>query len=201
MALEHFLLYHPDVNICHACTDNDNAGEMAAAKILALPHDDKRFSHVGTARDAPPFGKDWNDAIMEIKRRERNRCINIPESRGNQDKGDHINMKALQSMVGGEIDLAPLNKRAVIVWGITGGGIKDKSGAFAVCGLNDDGKLTSLHPYWAQQYKREFTPREPEEKMPFIKEQLANAQKAAADFNSAAKDKPVKARKQDGMDV
>jgi len=71
VALSHFLQYHPFVDLCLACTDNDGAGEIAAGKIMALPKTDSRFTHVRVDRNAPPSGKDWNDALMEIRKQER----------------------------------------------------------------------------------------------------------------------------------
>ena len=300
VALEHFLLHHPYVNTCHVCTDNDKAGETAAARIIALIKGDKRFSHVSVERGAPPIGKDWNDTLMEIRKQER-KYKNIPEGRGYHNKearamidarkdiifrdehykeifkikdGDRIkitvaydgeelirkcrfldeahmfvgstclhmdeflekqaragnkyepvhtepkldilfvvpgqkprdleipiDINALRVLVGGEPAITPLNDHAVIVKGVTGGDANNKDGAFAVCGFND-GELTSLHPYWAQKYKLEFTPRDREEKKPSIKEQLAGAQKSAAELNrNAAGDRPAKNRKKDGMDI
>ena len=301
VALEYFLLHHPDVNICLMCTDKDNAGEAAAARIIALTKKDKRFSHVSVYRGVPPFGKDWNDTLMKIREQERSQYKHIPVGRGYQDKEDHamtdarkdivfrgedykekfrikdgdrikitvaydgeeiirkcrfldeahmfvgstclhmdefmerqtrvgnkyepvhtepkldilfvepgqkprdleipIDINALRVLVGGEPAMAPLNDHAVIVKGLIGGDVNKKSGAFAVCGLND-GALSSLHPYWAQKYKLEFAPRDREEKKPSIKEQLAGAQKAAAELNRvAAGDRPAKNRKKDGMDI
>ena len=71
VALTHFLAFHPFVDDCRACTDNDDAGKLAAAKIMALPQEDKRFSHISAVREAAPIGKDWNDTLKEFRRRER----------------------------------------------------------------------------------------------------------------------------------
>jgi hypothetical protein len=70
VALDHFLVFHPFVDLCIASTDSDEAGVMVAAKIMALA-DDSRFFHVRVDRITPPFGKDWSDTIMEIRRQER----------------------------------------------------------------------------------------------------------------------------------
>ena len=298
VALKHFLLHHPDVNICLVCTDNDDAGELAVLRIIAMHNEDKRFSHISIERNAPFFGTDWNDTIMEIRFRERNQQHRYTSAdRGNKEKEDYtmvdarkdiifrdedykekfrikdgdrikitvaydgeeiirkcrfldeahmfvgstcfhmdefmekqarvgnksepvptepkldivfvepnrkprdvelpINLTALRTLVGGEPDFAPLGDHSAIVWGNKGRGIRDKSDAFAVCGVND-GKLTSLHPYWAQKYKREYAPRE-EEKKPSITELLADTKKAAVEHNRAAA--PMKDRKKDGMDI
>ena len=71
VALTHFLSFHPFVDYCLAGTDNDDAGEIAANKIMALPKEDKRFSHVYVTRERPPIGKDWNDSLVELRRQER----------------------------------------------------------------------------------------------------------------------------------
>jgi light-regulated signal transduction histidine kinase (bacteriophytochrome) len=76
VALEHFLMHHPEVNMCIACTDSDEAGEIAAAKIMSLPKEDERFFHVSVDRVASPIGKDWSDTLMEIKRQERIQNMN-----------------------------------------------------------------------------------------------------------------------------
>ena len=55
-ALEHFLKRHPEVTQCLVCTDNDEAGELAAAKVAKLPG-------ISTARAPPLHGKDWSDTL------------------------------------------------------------------------------------------------------------------------------------------
>ena len=55
-ALEHFLKGRPEVTQCLVCTDNDEAGELAAAKIAKLPG-------ITTARAPPLHGKDWSDTL------------------------------------------------------------------------------------------------------------------------------------------
>jgi hypothetical protein len=64
-ALRSFLERHGEVKTVIACTDNDEAGNLAAAKIAALPG-------IKVTRSLPPGGKkDWNDALKEIQRRAR----------------------------------------------------------------------------------------------------------------------------------
>jgi hypothetical protein len=58
-ALTHFLETHPEITHCVACSDNDEAGEQAAAKIAGLPD-------ITVTRSAPPSGKDWNDTLKSI---------------------------------------------------------------------------------------------------------------------------------------
>ena len=99
VALEHFLLNHPDVSFCLVCTDNDKAGETSAARIMSMTKEDKRFFHVSVDRKAPVFGKDWNDTLVEFRRQERNQYENIPTSRSNQDKEDHTMIDARKDIV------------------------------------------------------------------------------------------------------
>jgi hypothetical protein len=54
-ALERFLTTHSHVCQVFAGTDNDEAGEQAAARIAALPN-------IDVLRLKPPKGKDWADA-------------------------------------------------------------------------------------------------------------------------------------------
>ena len=61
VALEHFLSRHPEVSRCLACTDNDRAGEMAAARIAGMPG-------ITAERLAPAHGKDWNDTLQAVKK-------------------------------------------------------------------------------------------------------------------------------------
>ncbi len=96
-----------------------------------------------------------------------------------------ISMAALRDLLGGQPDISPLGYKAAVVYGITGP--FDKSGAYAVFGLNGD-HLASLHPYSAQQYKREFALREQvaeANRKPSIAERLSDAKKAAAEINAA----------------
>ena len=61
LALEHFLKTHTEVTHCHICTDNDNAGEMAAAKITKIPG-------ITSVHSPPTQGNDWNDTLQSIQK-------------------------------------------------------------------------------------------------------------------------------------
>jgi hypothetical protein len=64
-ALRNFLERHGEVKTVIACTDNDEAGDLAASKISELPG-------IEAVRSIPSGGeKDWNDALREMRRRER----------------------------------------------------------------------------------------------------------------------------------
>ena len=63
-ALEHFIKQNPQVTHIHICTDNDEAGELAATKIAQLPA-------ITTARSPPVMGNDWNDALQAMQKAER----------------------------------------------------------------------------------------------------------------------------------
>ena len=56
IALEGFLERHREVINCIACTDNDEAGNRAAEKIVEL-------HGISVTRSLPFAGKDWNDAL------------------------------------------------------------------------------------------------------------------------------------------
>ena len=64
LGLEHFLKYNPQVNHCIVCTDNDEAGDMAAAKIMDI-------SEITTERLLPSFGTDWNETLLALQKAER----------------------------------------------------------------------------------------------------------------------------------
>ena len=57
LALTRFLEQHPEIKNITVCTDNDEAGDLAAAKIAELT--DYRVT-----RSRPPAGKDWNEALQ-----------------------------------------------------------------------------------------------------------------------------------------
>jgi hypothetical protein len=61
LALTHFLERHGEVTNCVICTDNDRAGEFAAAKIAELPG-------ITTVRLHPRFGKDFNDTLQTVQK-------------------------------------------------------------------------------------------------------------------------------------
>ena len=56
-ALANFLERHSEVKNVVACTDNDDAGNRAAARI-------EKLEGIAVSRSIPPAGKDWNDALM-----------------------------------------------------------------------------------------------------------------------------------------
>jgi hypothetical protein len=61
LGLEHFLEHHPRITHCLVCTDNDEAGELLAAKIADVPG-------ITTERSLPVCGKDWNDALQAMQK-------------------------------------------------------------------------------------------------------------------------------------
>jgi len=63
-ALTNFLQRYSEVNTVYACTDNDDAGNRAAKKISELPH-------IEAVRILPPAGKDWNDALISMRAKEK----------------------------------------------------------------------------------------------------------------------------------
>ena len=75
-ALEHFVKQHPEVTHCLICLDNDEAGEIAAAKIAEMPG-------ITTVRVLPVAGNDWNDALKILQKAEhtksRERDIKAPD--------------------------------------------------------------------------------------------------------------------------
>jgi len=63
-ALSNFLERHAGVNHCVICTDNDEAGELAAARIAELPG-------ITTERCVPIGGNDWNEGLLALQKAER----------------------------------------------------------------------------------------------------------------------------------
>ena len=63
-ALEQFLKQHPEVTHCIVCTDNDDAGDTAAARIAEMPD-------ITSVRSPPAAGNDWNDALQYLQKAER----------------------------------------------------------------------------------------------------------------------------------
>ncbi|GHV10599.1 hypothetical protein FACS1894219_00350 [Clostridia bacterium] len=59
VALTNFLERHSDIKTIIAATDNDEAGEQAAAKIAELANETGLEAH----RAYPPTGKDWNETL------------------------------------------------------------------------------------------------------------------------------------------
>jgi hypothetical protein len=64
VALEHFLQQCPGVAHCLICTDNDDAGDTAAARIAGIPG-------ITVKRVLPVTGNDWNDALQCLQKAER----------------------------------------------------------------------------------------------------------------------------------
>jgi hypothetical protein len=64
LALEHFLETHKGITHCLICTDNDEAGEIAAAKIAALPG-------ISSERSVSGAEADWNDMLQSLQKAER----------------------------------------------------------------------------------------------------------------------------------
>ena len=61
ISLEHFLERHGEVKSVFACTDNDEAGNLAASKIAELPG-------ISVTRRLPPNGaNDWNEALQQLR--------------------------------------------------------------------------------------------------------------------------------------
>jgi hypothetical protein len=61
IALEHFLERRGEVKAVVVCTDNDEAGNQAAAKIAELPG-------ISVTRRLPPGGEnDWNETLQKIR--------------------------------------------------------------------------------------------------------------------------------------
>ena len=62
--LAYFLEHHPQVTHCLICTDDDEAGELAAAKIAGL-------AGITTERSLPVHGGDWNETLQAVQKAER----------------------------------------------------------------------------------------------------------------------------------
>jgi hypothetical protein len=101
-----------------------------------------------------------------------------------QDVSIPMTEAALRKLVGGKyavellyVDGQGINGR----YGpqIHGGVLRGKDG-LAVCGITDN-TPTSLHPYWAQKYKRELSPAERPQKQPSL---LGSLEKAKAEANA-----------------
>ena len=61
LALNHFLDLRPEISHCIICTDNDEAGNSAAAKIA-----DTLNPGVICQRAPPPHGSDYNDTLQTM---------------------------------------------------------------------------------------------------------------------------------------
>ncbi len=64
LALECFLENHSQITHCLICTDNDEAGEKAAARISEL-------HGITSERSPPSMGNDWNDMLRALQKTER----------------------------------------------------------------------------------------------------------------------------------
>jgi hypothetical protein len=64
LALERFREVHPTVACCLVCTDSDEAGDKAAAKIAEI-------HSLSSARAPPPYGKDWNETLQAAQKARR----------------------------------------------------------------------------------------------------------------------------------
>ena len=61
LALEEFIKQHPQVAHCLICTDDDEAGNLAAEAI-------KKLSGITAELDPPPIGIDWNETLMDMQK-------------------------------------------------------------------------------------------------------------------------------------
>jgi len=64
IGLKNFLYHINQVNHCIICTDNDEAGELAATKIEEL-------TGITIERLLPPMGADWNETLLALQKAER----------------------------------------------------------------------------------------------------------------------------------
>jgi len=78
LGLEHFLKHKPHITHCVVCTDNDEAGDIAAVKI-------KDIVGVTTERLLPSFGTDWNETLLALQKAER--VQNRVQSTTRQERG------------------------------------------------------------------------------------------------------------------
>jgi DNA primase len=62
--LAHFLGRYPQISHCLVCTDVDEAGDKAAARISEM-------TGIKIERVTPPIGVDWNDALLALQKAER----------------------------------------------------------------------------------------------------------------------------------
>jgi hypothetical protein len=67
LALEQYLRDHPDTNHIALCLDNDQAGHEAANRIAR-----QLAGGYAVTMLLPSVGKDWNEALMTLRRQERN---------------------------------------------------------------------------------------------------------------------------------
>jgi hypothetical protein len=67
-ALYGFLERNPQITSVQLCLDNDNAGQDATNRIIKEVLSDKRYAHVKITLKPPPFGKDYADTVLAIKK-------------------------------------------------------------------------------------------------------------------------------------
>jgi len=67
LGLEYFLEHNPQVTHCIVCTNNDEAGDKAMARIKEL----EESLGITVTRSLPPQGNDWNNALEIVKKAER----------------------------------------------------------------------------------------------------------------------------------
>jgi hypothetical protein len=169
--------------IIRKCRFLDESHMYVGSTCLHMDEFMEKQKRVGNKYEPVPNPEPMLD-ILFAERGQIPRDVEIP-----------ISIDALCELVGGPLDLAPLGKDAMIVRGITGSGTYDKSGAFAICGVNGE-NLTSLHPYQAQRYKLEYTPREQPaavitEKKPSLIGRIAEAKKTADTINQKTADEAI----------
>ena len=73
LALRQFLEACPDITHCYVCTNNDEAGNSAVAKVSELlttmsANSTKPITH---QRAPPPIGNDWNNTLETIQKTKR----------------------------------------------------------------------------------------------------------------------------------
>ena len=71
IALTAFLERHPQISRVMLHLDNDTAGYIAARNIKAQLHADRQFKHIRVSINPPRGGKDYNEVLQVVIRRER----------------------------------------------------------------------------------------------------------------------------------
>lgn len=87
LALWHFLeTAHaegkPQIDHICLCLDNDGAGRAGMLAMEQMLREDARFSHIRVTREPPPVGKDYNEALLAVKR-----AAHGPQHTGRQHDG------------------------------------------------------------------------------------------------------------------
>jgi hypothetical protein len=73
VALIAFLERSPQITRVALCLDNDEPGRIASEAIQEKLAADGRFSHIRVSINPPKHGKDYNDALLHVKKLERER--------------------------------------------------------------------------------------------------------------------------------